>query len=113
MTDLREKYTPMKKTLVTTETVEKLLLNLNTTKASGLDRIAPRVLKELSKEIALIMTIIYQQFLNMDNVPVDWRQALILPSYQKWEHCDLVNYHPVSLTSMPCKVFEHIIISHH
>ena len=49
MTDTREKYTPIKKTIVTTEGAEKLQSNLSPMKASGPDKTAPRVLKELSK----------------------------------------------------------------
>ena len=38
--------------------IEKLLSGLNVKKASGVDRIPTRVLKEVSKEIASILTLI-------------------------------------------------------
>ena len=97
---------------ITPNGVEKLLANLDPSKATGPDGIPPAVLKELAHEIAPILTVIFQLSLDSGNVPNDWRTALVTPIFKKGEHYKPSNYRPVSLTSVPCKILEHIIVSH-
>ena len=44
-------------------------------------------------------------------VPTDWRQANVIPIFQKGEKYLASNYRPVSLTCICCKLLEHIIVS--
>ena len=97
---------------VTTKGVEKLLKNLNPNKATGPDGISPRVLKEFASEIAPILTIIFQTSLDSGIIPNDWKHANISPIYKKGERTKASNYRPVSLTSVSCKLCEHIVHSH-
>ena len=96
---------------ITTAGVKKLLLDLDPTKAMGPDGIPPKVLKELAEEVAPILTIIYKSSLRTGCVPEDWRTAYVTPIFKKGEHYDPGNYRPVSLTCVPCKIMEHIIVS--
>ena len=52
--------------------VLKLLSNLKIHKASGLDGLSARVLKECSSEIAPIIALIYNKSLAQGTVPDDW-----------------------------------------
>ena len=52
MTDIREKHTPMKKIVVSTEGAERLLSNLNPAKVLRPEKIAARIRKELSEKTA-------------------------------------------------------------
>jgi len=68
--------------------------------------IHPRVLKELSEELAKPLSIIYQQSWLIGEIPDDCRIAIVTPIYKKgWkEHPG--NYRPVSLTSVSGKIME-------
>ena len=44
-------------------------------------------------------------------LPSDWKDANVTPAFKKGEHYDPANYTPVSLTSVCCKVLEHILTS--
>ena len=91
--------------------VTTLLQNLNPHKACGPDGIRPRVLKELAREIAPPLTALFKSSLSSGSVPADWRDAHITPIYKKGEQYNPANYRLVSLTSVVCKLLEHIIVS--
>ena len=89
--------------------VLKLLQQLNPTKASGPDNLSPRVLRELSQQIAELLTIIFQRSLNEGVLPDDWRRANVVPVFKKGQKYLCSNYRPISLTCVISKVMEHII----
>ena len=97
---------------VTCDGVLKLLKDLKINKATGPDAISARILKDLADEVAPVLTFIFQQSLDTGDVPSDWRQANISPIYKKGDRSVPSNYRPVSITSICCKVIEHIICSH-
>ena len=72
--------------------------------------IHPRVLRELVEAIAKPLAIIYQHSLLTGEVPEDWRLANVIPIYKKGCKEDPGNYRPVSLTSVPGKVMEWIVL---
>jgi hypothetical protein len=54
-----------------------------------------------------------EPFSNIDTgeVPQDWRDANIVPLFKKDERHLASNYRPVFLTSITCKILEHIVHS--
>ena len=95
----------------TTPGIVKLLQKLQPHKATGPDQLPPRVLKDLAEEIAPSVTLIFQQIYDSGMTPQDWRDAVVAPIYKKGNKHDPQNYRPVSLTSVLCKIHEHIICS--
>uniref|UniRef100_A0A493TF21 Reverse transcriptase domain-containing protein n=1 Tax=Anas platyrhynchos platyrhynchos TaxID=8840 RepID=A0A493TF21_ANAPP len=93
------------------ELVGDLLRHLDVRKSMGPDGIHPRILRELVEELAKPLSIIYQQSWLSGEVPVDWRLANTTPIYKKGRRADLGNYRPVSLTSVPGRLMEQIILS--
>ena len=91
--------------------INKLLANLKPNKACGPDNIPSRLLKELSNELSPIFTILFQASINQGRVPKDWKLANVSPLFKKGDKSDPGNYRPVSLTSITCKILEHIIYS--
>ena len=94
---------------ITQNGITKLLKNLNPYKAQGPDNISPRILKELADEISPLLQLIYQKSLDTGEVPKDWRTANVSPVYKKGLKSAAENYRPISLTSVSCKIMEHII----
>ena len=44
-------------------------------------------------------------------LPPEWKSAYVSPIFKKDKRADPANYRPVSLTSILCKTFEHILVS--
>jgi hypothetical protein len=51
-------------------------------------------------------------FKKLHEMPEDWKLANVSPIFKKGDKSKPANYRPVSLTSVCCKVIEHIIHSH-
>ena len=101
----------MKDIKVTRAGVLKLLLSLKEHKATGPDGIPGRLLKFCANEIADSFTLLFQASLEQGTVPKDWKKAKIVPVFKKGEKGNVENYRPISLTSISCKLLEHIIDS--
>ncbi|KAK4818855.1 hypothetical protein QYF61_020074 [Mycteria americana] len=95
---------------VDTEMVRDQLYQLNVHNPRGPDRIHPRVLKEVVDVMAGPRSIIYQRSSESGKVPADWKLACVIPIYKKAAREDPGNYRPVSLTSVPGKIVEKIIL---
>ncbi|KFW85634.1 LINE-1 reverse transcriptase, partial [Manacus vitellinus] len=93
------------------ETVSGPLSHLDAHKSMEPDGIHPRVMRELAEELAKLLSIIYQQSRLTGEVPDDWKLANVTLVHNKGQKEDLENYRPVSLTSVPGKVMEQIILS--
>ena len=63
--------------------IEKLLDNIKPNKAAGPDELPARVLKEVSKEISGVLSMIFQQSYNAGRIPDDWSTARISAIYKK------------------------------
>ena len=92
--------------------IAKLLSKLNINKASGPDTISCRILREAADEIVSYLKFIFEKSLELKNVPYDWRTANITALFKKGDRSKPVNYRPISLTSVPCKIMQHIICKH-
>ena len=96
---------------VTTNGVYKLLAGTKIHKATGPDGIPGRLLKELASELDPIFNTMYQASFDQGRVLLDWIIALVTPAFKKGNSNKAENYRPVSLTSICCKLAEHVIHS--
>ena len=86
-----------------------MLRKLNPNKAQGPDQILPRVSKEISKEIAKPLSMLFNKSLESGVLPKEWKYAEVTAIFKKGNKTDPGNYRPVSLTCICCKIMEQFI----
>ena len=98
--------------VVTPEVVANKINNMKENKSPGVDGIAPKILKETVEQICTPLAHVFNMSLQEGIVPLEWKEANIIPLFKKGSRNKSVNYRPVSLTSVICKVLETIIRDH-
>ncbi|GAB0206374.1 mitochondrial enolase superfamily member 1 [Grus japonensis] len=96
--------------LVEEDQVREHLGNLDIHKSMGPDGMHPQVPRELADVIARPLSIIFERSWRTGEVPEDWRKANVTPVFKKGRKEDPGNCRPVSLTSIPRKVMEQLIL---
>ena len=107
---------PLEKVEFTVEEVQRLLTALNPFSAMGPDGIHPRILKEVAVPLSEPFHKLLQLSLSTGSIPLQWRDALVVPIYKSGDRHSPVSYRPISLTCIPCKIMERILkqaILHH
>ena len=85
------------------------LEELNKNKSVGIDKVHPHVLRECSSSIASSLSKLLRQSYLTSELPQAWREANITPIFKKGSRSDPLNYRPISLTSVTCKVMEKLV----
>ncbi|KFV68941.1 RNA-directed DNA polymerase from mobile element jockey, partial [Dryobates pubescens] len=90
--------------------VRDLLYYLKTHRSMGPNGVHPRVLRELAETVAEPLSIIFEKPWRTGEVPDDWKKANVIPVFKKGKEEDPGHYRPVSLTSIPGKMMEQLIL---
>ncbi len=93
----------------TSAAVHKELSTLDTAKSSGPGGFHPLTFQVLADFLAEPITALANKSLQSGEVPQDWRQAIICPIFKKVDPEDAVNYRPVSITSVLCKILQKLL----
>ena len=80
-------------------------------KSPGVDGISPKILKETVEQISTPLAHVFNMSLE-GIVPLEWKGENIIPLFKKGSRNKSVNYRPVSLTSVICKLLETIMGDH-
>ena len=67
--------------------------------------------KRLKFVLAVPLSILFNQLLSVSYVPSIWKKAIITPVHKKGPTTDCVNYRPISITCVSCKLLERIIVN--
>ena len=91
--------------------VMKLCKDINIYKASSIEYLSSRILKDAFLAIPTIITKLMNLSLSQGIFPDSWKMAKIVPLFKGGEKIDVNNYRPVSLLPLPGKLLEKIVHS--
>lgn len=94
---------------ITEVMVANKLEKLDVNKCPGLDDIHPKLLFELRGDLVKPLTKLFNFSIKNGVVPLEWREAGVVPLFKKGKKSEPENYRPVSLTSLICKIIESIL----
>ena len=84
-------------------------MSLDTSKATGRDRIGPKLLYEAGPSIVPSLTRVINLCLDSAQVPQMWKHANVMPLFKKGDASELNNYRLVSLLPCTSKILECIV----
>lgn len=93
------------------EGISSIIHKLKLSSSAGMDSINSKLLKNVKSTCAAYLCLIFSQSLTSGIMPDDWKTGKVVPVYKSGNRNSPLNYRPISLTSVPCKIMEHVIYS--
>ena len=94
---------------VTSGFVLKELKNLKSSKATGLDKIPARILKDAAIHIAKPIAFIINLTISNGSIPYEWKTAKVTPIHKSDSKDDTNNYRPISVLPLLSKLMERAV----
>lgn len=80
--------------------------------ATGPDEINSKILKNAKEPVSTMLALLFAQSLASSIIPIKWKLGKIVPTFKSGNRTSPLNYRPISITSVPSKILEHVIFSH-
>ena len=98
---------------ITNSDVYKHFKSLNPRKSKGRDGVSPKLLRvrACSQQLSPVYATIFTSCVN-EHIHSIWKTATVIPVPKKSSPKELNDYGPISLTSVPFKIFEIIVREH-
>lgn len=103
---------PFSAIVITTHGVACAIDRLALKTSPGPDGISAKLLKLTSPFSSYFLSLIFQQSIDSVFIPEDWKSAHVTPIFKSGDNTIPNNYRPISLTSICCKLLEHILFTH-
>ena len=94
---------------VSNEVVLKIILNLDLFKASGIDKISAKCIKDGATVLALPISQIFNLSIKLSSFPDDCKISKLKPLFKKGSKIDPKNHRPVSLLPIVSKIIEKLV----
>lgn len=94
---------------ITVSEVSKALKDLKPKKATGVNGIPSRLLKDGSDALASPLLVIFNLTIQQNVIPTEWKKAKVTPLHKSGSKDDPRNYHPISILPVVSKVLERLI----
>ena len=91
--------------------VELAIEKLKSHKSPSIDQIPPELIKVGGRTIRFEIHKLIISIWNKKELPEEWKESIIVPSYTKGDKTDCNNYRGISLLSTTCKILSNILLS--
>ena len=105
-------HEPFQLELTNNSKVFSLLYRLSKSKATGLDKISARLLRECADLISNSLCLIFNCSISTGVFSDEWKCSKVIPLFKNGSHSELNNYRPISIIPVVAKVFERIVYDH-
>ena len=96
---------------ISPDIILKILSKLKVNSAAGPDGLPPMLYRETKKALIFPLSIMFRSFIDMHNIPSEWKLSIITPIFKKGSPSDPANYRPVALTCTCSKILESIVVA--
>ena len=100
--------------VISNKDVEYELKKLDISKSPGPDNVHPKLLKSLACNNNFVNAVaeLFRKCFDTGKLPPNWKEANVTALFKTGRRADPLNYRPVSLTCILCKVYEKILRNH-
>ena len=98
--------------IITPNMVAKKIRDMKDNKSPGVDGIPPKLLLEIVEQISIPLATVFNMALEEGVVPLEWKEANIVPLFKKGSRSKSEKNRPVILSSVICKLLERLIKDH-
>lgn len=97
--------------VITANEVKAFIKDINLSKSANIKDAITRLLKD-TFEFLVPQLNLFNLVCFTSEIPKSWKQATITPIFKEGNKAKIINYRPISLLSLPVKLFEKLIHKH-